>query len=47
MNMMMMPMKMKVYATTDVPFDLAAYMSKVYGTSSSPSSASTTRPQAR
>jgi len=32
MNMMMMPMKMKVYATADVPFDLAAYMSKVYGT---------------
>jgi hypothetical protein len=32
MNMMMMPMKMKVYATTNVPFDLAAYMSKVYGT---------------
>jgi Domain of unknown function (DUF4412) len=32
MNMMMMPMKMKVYATTDVPFDLAAYMSKIYGT---------------
>ena len=32
MNMMMMPMKMKVYATTDVPFDLAAYMNKVYGT---------------
>ena len=32
MNMMMMPMKMKVYATTNVPFDLAAYMTKVYGT---------------
>jgi hypothetical protein len=32
MNMMMMPMKMKVYATADVPFDLAAYMSKIYGT---------------
>jgi hypothetical protein len=32
MNMMMMPMKMKVYATKDVPFDLAAYQSKVYGT---------------
>jgi len=33
MNMMMMPMKMKVYATTDVPFDLKGYMEKVYGTS--------------
>ncbi len=32
MNMMMMPMKMKVYATSKVPFDLAAYMAKVYGT---------------
>ena len=32
MNMMMMPMKMKVYATTDVPFDLKNYMEKVYGT---------------
>ena len=32
MNMMMMPMKMKVYATTDVPFDLKGYMEKVYGT---------------
>jgi hypothetical protein len=32
MNMMMMPMKMKVYATTNVPFDLAAYMTKIYGT---------------
>lgn len=32
MNMMMMPMKMKVWATTNVPFDLAAYMAKVYGT---------------
>lgn len=33
MNMMMMPLKMKVYATTDVPFDLKNYMEKVYGTS--------------
>lgn len=33
MNMMMMPMKMKVYATTEVPFDLKGYMEKVYGTS--------------
>ena len=32
MNMMMMPMKMKVYATTAVSFDLAAYMAKIYGT---------------
>lgn len=32
MNMMMMPMKMKVYATTEVPFDLKGYMEKVYGT---------------
>jgi len=32
MNMMMMPMKMKVCATTDVPFDLKGYMEKVYGT---------------
>lgn len=33
MNMMMMPMKMKVYATTEVPFDLKGYIEKVYGTS--------------
>ena len=32
MNMMMMPLKLKVYATKDVPFDLASYMSKIYGT---------------
>ena len=32
MNMMMMPMKIKVYATKDVPFDLAAYMANIYGT---------------
>ena len=31
MNMMMMPMKMKIFATTDVPFDLNDYMENVYG----------------
>jgi hypothetical protein len=29
MNMMMMPMKIKVFATTDVPFDLKNYREKV------------------
>jgi hypothetical protein len=29
MTMMMMPMKMKVYATTNVPFDLKDYMEKI------------------
>lgn len=31
MTMMMMPMKMAVWATTDVPFDLDKFMSKAYG----------------
>jgi len=31
MQMMMMPMKMVVWATSDVPFDLNAYMDKIYG----------------
>ncbi|MDD8016034.1 MAG: DUF4412 domain-containing protein [Acidobacteriota bacterium] len=32
-QMMMMPMKMLVWATDNVPFDLKAYMDKVYGAS--------------
>jgi hypothetical protein len=31
MTMMMMPVKMKVLATTDVPFDVSKYMLKMYG----------------
>ena len=31
MQMMMMPMKMAVWATTEVPFDLNKYMEKTYG----------------
>jgi len=31
MNMMMMPMKLQVWATTDVPFDLESYMKNIYG----------------
>ena len=30
MNMMMMPVKMKAYTTSDVPFNLKDYMEKVY-----------------
>lgn len=30
-SMMMMPMKMTVWATTDVPFDVNKYMEKIYG----------------
>jgi len=30
LNMMMMPMKIQVWATTDVPFDLAKYMERIY-----------------
>jgi hypothetical protein len=30
MTMMMMPVKMKVYASTDVPFDVDSYMQKMY-----------------
>jgi len=30
MTMMMMPVKMKVYASTDVPFDIDSYMQKMY-----------------
>src|SRR4030066_319833 len=30
-SMMMMPMKMTIWASTDVPFDLDKYMEKVYG----------------
>ena len=33
MQMMMMPMKMAVWATADVPFDLSNYMQKIYGSS--------------
>ena len=32
LNMMMMPMKIKMYATTNVPFDYKNYMEKFYGT---------------
>jgi len=31
LNMMMMPMKIQVWATADVPFDLSRYMEKVQG----------------
>ncbi len=31
MTMMMMPIKMKVWATTDVPFDASKYLAKMYG----------------
>jgi hypothetical protein len=31
MNMAMMPMKIKMYATTDVPFDYKNYREKLYG----------------
>lgn len=31
MTMMMMPIKMKVWASADVPFDVSKYMSKMYG----------------
>lgn len=31
MNMMMMPMKIQVWVTTDVPFDLAKFTEKIYG----------------
>lgn len=32
MNMAMMPMKIKMYTTTDVPFDYKNYMENIYGT---------------